>query len=132
MTSAFFDRAIPKSDTRERTEEQTSWRDKDARLDRRALARERALKQARAKAERDRLDEIEARRAQARASLTSQHILVGKEVPQLLAALRAVLELHKEAQPSSNPDQTPVCSNCDWDYPCPTVTSIAAALGETL
>ena len=47
MTSAFFDRAIPKSDRPQRTEPQTSWREKDDRLDR----RERAL--ARAKARKD-------------------------------------------------------------------------------
>ena len=132
MTSAFFEKAIPKSNTPERTEEQTSWREKDARLDRREQARARALEQARAKAERDRLDEIEARRAQAKASLTSRHLLVGKDVPELLAALRAVLDLHEEAEPSSNPDQAPVCRNCDWDYPCPTVSGIATALGQPL
>ena len=42
MTSAFFDKAIPKSDRPQRTEVQTSWREKDARLDRRELARARA------------------------------------------------------------------------------------------
>lgn len=48
MTSPFFDKAIPKSDNPKRTETQTSWREKDERLDR----RERAL--ARAKTREDR------------------------------------------------------------------------------
>lgn len=42
MTSAFFEKAIPKSDNPQRTEPQTSWREKDARLDRRELALARA------------------------------------------------------------------------------------------
>ena len=42
MTSPFFDRAIPKSDRPQRTETQTSWREKDDRLDRRERARARA------------------------------------------------------------------------------------------
>lgn len=44
MTSAFFDKAIPKTDRPQHTEMQTSWREKDARLDR----RERALARAKA------------------------------------------------------------------------------------
>ena len=42
MTSAFFERAIPKSNKPQRTEAQTSWREKDDRLDRRERARARA------------------------------------------------------------------------------------------
>lgn len=43
MTSPFFDKAIPKSEhPQQRTEPQTSWREKDARLDRRELALARA------------------------------------------------------------------------------------------
>ena len=42
MTSPFFDKAIPKSDRPQHTEEQTSWREKEARLDRRERARARA------------------------------------------------------------------------------------------
>lgn len=42
MTSAFFDKAIPKTDRPKRTETQTSWREKDERLERRERARERA------------------------------------------------------------------------------------------
>lgn len=39
MTSAFFDKAIPKSEKPQRTEIQTSWREKDDRLERRERAR---------------------------------------------------------------------------------------------
>lgn len=43
MTSAFFEKAIPKSENPQRTEAQTtSWREKDDRLDRRERARARA------------------------------------------------------------------------------------------
>ena len=43
MTSAFFDKAIPKSDRpQQRTEVETSWREKEARLDRLERARARA------------------------------------------------------------------------------------------
>ena len=45
--NAFLEKAIPKSDRPQHTEVQTSWREKDERLDR----RERAL--ARAKARKD-------------------------------------------------------------------------------
>lgn len=45
MTSAFFEKAIPKSENPQRVEVQTSWREKDARLDR----RERALARAKAR-----------------------------------------------------------------------------------
>ena len=41
--NAFLDKAIPKSDNPQRTEVQTSWREKDERLDRRERARARAL-----------------------------------------------------------------------------------------
>lgn len=43
----------------------------------------------------DRLDQIEARRAQANSSLNGRHMLVGKDVPEMLAAIRAVLDLHE-------------------------------------
>lgn len=46
-----------------------------------------------------------------------------------LSALRAVMGLHVPVPPLSNPDPTPVCRNCDWDYPCPTVKAIGDALG---
>ena len=42
MTSAFFEKAIPKSDRPQRTEVQTSWREKDDRLERIERARARA------------------------------------------------------------------------------------------
>lgn len=45
----------------------------------------------------DRLDEIEARRAQANSSLNGRHMLVGKDVPEMLDALRAVLDLCDKA-----------------------------------
>lgn len=42
MTSAFFEKDIPKTDKPQHTETQTSWREKDDRLDRRERARARA------------------------------------------------------------------------------------------
>ena len=42
----------------------------------------------------DRLDEIEVRRAQANSSLNGRHMLVGKDIPDMLAALRAVLTIN--------------------------------------
>ena len=46
MTSAFFEKAIPKSENPQRVEIQTSWRQQEDRLDRRerALARANARK----------------------------------------------------------------------------------------
>ena len=41
----------------------------------------------------DRLDQIEVRRAQANSSLNGRHMLVGKDIPDMLAALRAVLDV---------------------------------------
>ena len=51
------------------------------------------------------------------------------DLPAAVAALRAVMGLHAPVPPLSNPDPTPVCRNCDWDYPCPTVKAISTALG---
>ena len=55
------------------------------------------------------------------------------DVPTLVAALEAVLELHKEVQWK---ESWPTCIHCNSGegsplaYPCPTVTAINQALGE--
>lgn len=55
------------------------------------------------------------------------------DVPTLVAALEAVLELHKEVQWK---ESWPTCIHCNSGegsplaYPCPTVTAIHQALGE--
>lgn len=60
------------------------------------------------------------------------------DVPALVAALRAVLDLHAPDEPycsddNHNPYQCPCatvgCRECERDYPCPTVTAIEEALG---
>lgn len=47
-------------------------------------------------------------------------------IPLLINALEEVLALHIE-----NWDNPGSCGNCEWNYPCPTVTDIREALGET-
>lgn len=78
----------------------------------------------------DRLDEIEARRAQANSSLNGRHMLVGKDVPEMLAALRAVLDLCEliEKAHAANPKQTYEQGMEVAAHKVRTV--IAAALGE--
>lgn len=72
---------------------------------------------------------------------TTDELLAAKrlaihDVPALLAAVEAVLELH---EPEATGYGDWVCGACisagshDWEstaYPCPTVTAIQAALGE--
>ena len=57
-------------------------------------------------------------------------------LPQAVAALRAVTDLH---QPRNTVTQsasghlvdTPgPCTACDWDWPCPTITTITDAIGD--
>lgn len=59
------------------------------------------------------------------------------DVPALVAALRAALELHAPDEPycsddHHNPYRCPCatvgCRECERDYPCPTVTAIEEAL----
>lgn len=52
----------------------------------------------------DRLDEIEVRRAQANSSLNGRHMLVGKDVPEMLAALRAVLDVCEKSELGMYPE----------------------------
>ena len=51
------------------------------------------------------------------------------DVPALVAALRAVLELHAEAGRGSDTYCTHCFPDC-FDYPCPTVTAIRQHLGD--
>lgn len=87
----------------------------------------------------DRLDQITAR-AETVVGLTlgddnarDAYNLVEDAVPDLVAAVRAVLDLHRE---SSAPYDTGYCEGCNQaqefpeDWPCPTVRAIATALGE--
>ena len=83
----------------------------------------------------DRLDEIEARTVRAREGrITDRYRLLDVDAPAMLAALRAVLDLHAEFYYDG-----PNCSQCmyiDGDdvepepWPCPTVRAVQAALGE--
>ena len=57
-------------------------------------------------------------------------------LPQAVAALRAVLDLHQprnrvtQSAPGHLVDTPGPCTACDWDWPCPTVAAITEALGE--
>lgn len=52
------------------------------------------------------------------------------DVPVLVAAVEAVLELHK-CIPRNRFYTWPHCNSCpEFTYPCPTVTAIQSALGE--
>ena len=57
-------------------------------------------------------------------------------LPQAVAALRAVVELHRPRNKvtrsaSGHLVDTPgPCKDCDWDWPCPTIAAIQDALGE--
>ena len=48
------------------------------------------------------------------------------DMPRLIAALRAVLELHQPVPYAQGPDY---CDECEHPAPCPTVKAIAEALG---
>ena len=56
------------------------------------------------------------------------------DVPALVAALRAVLNLHFKAQPIpaafGTQEGGDYCVTCAEDWPCPTVTAIRQHLGE--
>ena len=78
----------------------------------------------------DRLGEIEVRRAHANSSLNGRHMLVGKDVPEMLAALRAVLDLHKPYDDCGEPLCCRGCDVCGYGWPCDTVRAVKAALGE--
>lgn len=50
------------------------------------------------------------------------------DVPALVAALRAVLHLHRPTMHQCGCCGT--CDECDWEWPCGTVRAVEAALGE--
>lgn len=83
----------------------------------------------------DRLDQIEGRCSWANSTLTARHMLIGKDVPDLVATVRAVLDLHKPSGvrfPFNDlGDEVPShgCGDCMHVYPCPTVRAISTALG---
>ena len=96
----------------------------------------------------NRLDEIKARADCYEATRTYEHALclceqaLIADVPARIAAVEAVLALHK-AWAESNPTDTTVSHVCEacltangWGepvpepFPCPTVTAIRTALGE--
>ena len=84
----------------------------------------------------DRLDQIEDDIHNAfRLPKTPAVALVAEELaPDMLAALRAVLDLHVEIEyPFPDDDEGPIrgCSGCGGrSWPCPTVRAVEAALGE--
>ena len=81
-----------------------------------------------------RLDEIEATAKDLRdfphepaVAHAASRLLAHHDVPALVAALRAVLEVHAET-----PYGCAVCEEQNWalPWPCPTVTAIRQHLGE--
>lgn len=52
------------------------------------------------------------------------------DVPALVAALRAVLEVHKRKVTMFNFATYDECEDCEYDWPCLTVTAIRQHLGE--
>ena len=72
----------------------------------------------------DRLDEIRARIVRAREGRqTDRYMVLDVDAPEILAAVRAVLELHQ-------PWWDKYCAGCDDRWPCATRRAITAALGE--
>ena len=51
------------------------------------------------------------------------------DIPRLVAALRAVLDLHKPYEQCREPGCCRYCEGCEHEWPCPTVRAINAALG---
>ena len=78
----------------------------------------------------NRLDEIKARADCYEATRTYEHALclceqaLIADVPALIAAVEAVLELHHAQCDHA------VCVECYFEAPCDTVTTIRTALGE--
>ena len=54
------------------------------------------------------------------------------DVPALVAALRAVLEVHKRKVTMFNFATYDECEDCEYDWPCLTVTAIRQHLGDDL
>lgn len=53
------------------------------------------------------------------------------DVPALVAALRAVLDLHKPRESCCDDCGPQQCEECEaWEWPCQTFRAIATALGE--
>ena len=52
------------------------------------------------------------------------------DVPDMSAALRAVLELHKRKVTMFNFATYDECEDCECDWPCPTVETIRQHLGD--
>ena len=82
-----------------------------------------------------RLDEIKARHAMANLLAVGEVKVWDSmaDIPALVAAVEAVLELHQQVGSNQYPD----CVHCSDDfgnwpvaYPCPTVVAIRQALGE--
>ncbi len=77
----------------------------------------------------NRLDEIKARGLDPEWAMYADD-----DVPALVAAVEAVLALHKPVGGPSDPRCCPVCVDLSGEYaetyPCPTVEAIRTALGE--
>lgn len=81
----------------------------------------------------DRLDEIRARIIRAREGRqTDRYMVLDVDAPAMLAALRAVLDLHVEHPDTGKCDECTVApySVHSVPWPCPTVRAVEAALGE--
>ena len=52
------------------------------------------------------------------------------DVPDMAAALRAVLEVHKRKVTMFNFATYDECEDCEYDWPCQTVTAIRQHLGD--
>ena len=83
----------------------------------------------------DHLDEIEARIIRAREGRhIDRYMVLDVDAPAMLAALRAVLELHVsqfDRTVDHNGEPGTYCDMCNvGPWPCPTVRAVQAALGE--
>lgn len=53
----------------------------------------------------------------------------GQTAQEALAALRAVAEMHAERTVVTQPGPGPMCVECRYVWPCPSIEAIHAALG---
>ena len=78
----------------------------------------------------DRLDEIEARlKYKGIMDEEADYMALYEDAPAMLAALRAVLDLH-QFYDQCDEGCCRYCESCEHEWPCPTAVAITASLGE--
>lgn len=78
----------------------------------------------------DRLDEIEARlNYKGIMDEEADYMALYEDAPAMLAALRAVLDLH-QFYDQCDEGCCRYCESCEHEWPCPTAVAITASLGE--